>query len=293
MRAMGDMKRPLIVMTVCAVMNAILDPIMIFGLFGFPAMGIAGASLATVISRFCGMITTLSFIHFHYRLLDFRYRNFGELIESWKKILHVGIPGAVIRIFPQLLRAVITRLAASLGGIISVAAVAAGARIESFAFIISMAVGAALVPITGQNWGAARYDRVHRTRVLLNKTAVVYGLVFFVIMLLCANPIARIFSNEMEVVSGIRWYLWIVTIGIIGLNLYNWTSTQLNAAGKPRWVLGINVLGTSAILIPLTALGAYLFDYIGMLIGLSAGQLLVGFLATTIGKRELAPHRGF
>ncbi len=86
MRAMGDMKRPLIVMLVCAVLNAILDPILIFGLFGFPAMGMAGASLATIISRFVGMLTTLSFIHFHYGLLDFKYRSISELIDSWKKI---------------------------------------------------------------------------------------------------------------------------------------------------------------------------------------------------------------
>ena len=62
MRALGDMKRPLIVMMVCAVFNVILDPILIFGLLGFPAMGIAGAALATILSRFAGMVTTLSFL---------------------------------------------------------------------------------------------------------------------------------------------------------------------------------------------------------------------------------------
>ena len=288
MRAIGDMKRPLIVMLVCAVMNVILDPIMIFGLLGFPAMGIAGASLATIISRFAGMVTTLSFIHFHYGLLDFKYRNFGELIDSWRRILHIGIPGAVVRIFPQLLRAVLTRLAATVGGVTAVAAVAAGTRIESFAFIISMAVGTALVPIIGQNWGASRFDRVNRTRYILNRTAVVYGLVVLLLMLPLAGPIARIFSDDAGVVAYVTWYLWILMIGSVGLNLYNWTSEQLNAAGKPRWVLIINVVGTSAILIPMTVLGARFFGFKGMLIGLCLGQLILGFLATRVSRRELA-----
>jgi putative MATE family efflux protein len=287
MRAMGDMKRPLIVMMVCAVVNVILDPIMIFGLFGFPAMGMAGASLATIISRFAGMVTTLSFIHFHYGLLDFKYRNFGELLDSWRKILHVGIPGALVRLFPQLLRAVLTRLAAVVGGVAAVASVAAGSRIESFAFIISMSVGTALVPIIGQNWGAAKYDRVNKTRMVLNRTAVVYGLVVFALTLPLARIVARVFSDDSAIADGIQWYLWILMFGSIGLNLYNWTSEQLNAAGKPKWVVMINVLGTSIILIPMTVLGAKLGSYRGMLLGLCLGQLLLGLLAFFIGRREL------
>ncbi|TVR57940.1 MAG: MATE family efflux transporter [Spirochaetaceae bacterium] len=287
MRAMGDMKRPLIVMAVCAILNVILDPIMIFGLFGFPAMGIAGASLATVISRAAGMITTLSFLHFHYGLIEFRYKNVRELFESWKRILHVGIPGAVVRVAPQILRAVVTRMAATVGGITAVAAVAAGSRIESFALIVGMAIGTALVPITGQNWGAERFDRVDRTRVLLNRTAFVYGAVAFLLAIPLAGPVARIFTADVELVSHIQWYLWIVTLGLVGLNLYNWTSEQLNAAGKPRWVLLINLGGTTCILIPLTLLGAFAFGYRGMLAGLAAGQLVLGGVACVVGRRHL------
>jgi putative MATE family efflux protein len=287
MRAMGDMKRPLIVMLVCAILNAILDPILIFGLFGFPAMGMAGASLATIISRFAGMVTTLSFIHFHYGLLDFRYRNLKELIDSWRKILHVGVPAGFVRIFPQLLRAVLTRLAAAVGGVGAVAAIAAGSRVESFAFIISMAIGTALVPVVGQNWGAKKYDRVDQTRKTLNKTAVVYGIAAFVAMLLLARPVATIFSDDAVVVDQIRWYVWIMMLGSIGLNLYNWTSEQLNAAGKPKWVMIINIVGTCLILLPLTIAGSKIYGYRGMLAGLCVGQIVLGFAATKIGRREL------
>jgi putative MATE family efflux protein len=286
MRAMGDMKRPLIVMMVCAVLNVILDPIMIFGFLGFPAMGIAGASLATVISRAAGMITTLSFVHSRYGLLDFRYQNMLELLDSWKKILHIGIPSAVVRIFPQVLRAVLTSLAAGVGGVAAVAAVAAGSRIESFAIIIRGAVGVALVPMIGQNWGARRFERVDRARWLLNRAAVVYGCLAFAVMLPAALSIARIFSSDPEVIDRTRWYLWIMMFASIGLNLYSWTSGQLTAAGKPRWVLVINVLGTCLILIPMTVLGARL-GFRGMLLGLCVGQLLLGTLATIVGKREL------
>ena len=124
MRAMGDMMRPFIVMLTCAVINIILDPILIFRLFGLPAMGIKGAAIATIISRFAGMITTLSFVHFHYGLIDFKYDSFKELIDSWKQILYVGVPGIIIRLFPQLLRGTLTSLTSSIGGMTAVAAIA-------------------------------------------------------------------------------------------------------------------------------------------------------------------------
>jgi putative MATE family efflux protein len=288
MRAMGDMKRPLIVMMVCAVLNAIFDPILIFGLFGFPAMGISGAALATILSRFAGMVTTLSFVHFHYRLIDFRYRSVRELFDSWKRILHIGVPGAMVRLFPQVLRAVLTRVAATVGGVAAVAAVAAGTRIESFAFIISMAIGTALVPVIGQNWGASRFERVDRTRVLLNRTALVYGAAAFLVMLVLAKPVARIFTSDPVIVSLVATYLRIMMIGSIGLNLYNWTSEQLNAAGKPKWVVIINVAGTSLVLIPLTIAGSRIGGFTGMLGGLCVGQIAVGLFARYIGKRKLA-----
>ncbi len=292
MRAMGDMKRPLIVMLVCAVFNIILDPILIFGLFGFPAMGIAGAALATIISRAAGMVTTLAFIHFHYRLIDFKYNGLGELFASWKRILHVGVPAAVVRLFPQLLRAVLTSLAAAVGGVSAVAAIAAGSRIESFATIISMAVGTALIPVIGQNWGAGRLDRVDRARVLLNRAAIGYGLLITAIAIPAAGALARIFTTDADVVLHTRWYLWIVLPGTIGLNLYNWTSEQLNAAGKPRWVVIINVVGTAAILIPLTVVGSRVGGFVGMLVGLCSGQWILGYAATRVGKRELGPVAG-
>jgi putative MATE family efflux protein len=292
MRALGDMKRPLVVMLVCAVLNAILDPIFIFGLAGFPAMGISGAALATIISRAAGMVTTLSFVHFHYGLIDLKYKSGRELIESWRRILHVGLPASVVRLFPQLLRAVLTTLAASVGGVAAVAALAAGTRIESFALIISMAAGTALMPIVGQNWGAGRLDRVNEVRRLMNRWSGMYGLVAFALVLPTAPLLATIFTSDPTVIAYTSWYLRLAMVGMVGFNLTSWTSGQLNAAGKPRWVIILNVGGTVAIMIPLVVLGARLLDFHGMIAGLVAGQLLVGLAAARVGKRELAGEPG-
>jgi putative MATE family efflux protein len=121
MRASGDMVRPFIVMMVCAVFNIILDPLFIHGYWIFPRLGIKGAALATVISRLLGMITTVSFLHFHHHLLSFKFETIKELFNSWKGILKIGLPSITVMLMPQLLRSVLTSQVSSLGGSVAVA----------------------------------------------------------------------------------------------------------------------------------------------------------------------------
>ena len=227
MRALGDFIRPLIVMLICALANVILDPIFIFGYFGVPAMGIQGAAIATVLSRVMGMTATLSFAFFHHKIIDFKYEHKFEIIESWKKIIHIGVPGAIVRLLPQTLRALLTSFAAKSVGVLGVAAVAAGARIESFATIISMAVGIALVPIIGQNWGAKKYERVMETKKIINKIALIYGGILLLLSVIFTKSAAKIFTTDSQVIRYTYVYVNIAMVGSIGLNLYNWGQRML------------------------------------------------------------------
>ncbi len=287
MRAVGDMFRPFIVMTICAFTNIILDPIFIFGWFGLPAMGIRGAALATAISRSIGMVATLSFLHFHHGLLDLKPAKLSDMLASWRNILHVGIPGAIIRLFPQILRSILTALAATVGGTIAVAAIAVGTRVESFAFVISGAVGTTIVPMVGQNFGAKKAKRVEQIRITKNLIAIFYGLVTFIIALFFAKPLIKIFSSDPEVINLTVIYLRIILFASMGLNLYNWTGQELNAIGKPKWSLIINGIGTFLVLIPAVYIGARLNGFVGMILGLCIGQLLLGSVSVKIGKDVL------
>ena len=290
MRAVGDTFRPFIVMMVCALLNIILDPILIFGWFGLPAMGIKGAAIATVISRFCGMIVTLSFLHFHHRLVDFKRPTFKVLMSSWKKILIVGIPAIGVALFPQLLRSILTAKAAAVGGTVAVAAIATGSRIESFVYIITQSIGISIVPMIGQNWGAKAYDRVTAIRVLLNKYAVYIGMISSVCILIISEPLISLFTKDPEVVRYTLIYIRLLVMGSFGMNLYNWTGQSLNAIGKSIWTLALNGGGTVLVMIPTLVIGAYAFGFTGMIIGLSLGQVIVGLISVGVGKRFLSDH---
>ena len=289
MRASGDMVRPFLVMAIISVINIILDPLLIHGYWIFPKLGIQGAAIATIIARAFGMIATLSFAHFHHKLLSFKYESVKELFASWKGILKIGLPSTTVQLMPQVLRTIFTALVSSVAGTAAVAAIAVGQRVESFVMLIIFGIGMSLVPLTGQNWGAKQYDRVYSTR----RTAVILSVIYCFIMFLLSLPLAKaassIFTDDPEVIQYSAYYLWIMIVGIIGLNITSWMSRMFTTIGRPIWTLIINVGGTIFILIPLALIGRAVYGYIGILVGVALGQIIVGFAALILAKYKMRP----
>lgn len=291
MRASGDMIRPFIVMLICAVFNIILDPFLIHGYWIFPALGIRGAALATMIARFLGMIATLSFAHFHHKLISFKYNSIREMFDSWKGILKIGLPSTTVLLMPQLLRSVLTNLVSAAGGTAAVAAIAVGTRTESFVTMIPYGIGLALVPLVGQNWGAGKYERVFETRRKIVFFAVVYGLFMFAVSLFAAKPVASVFTDDPKVLDLSAIYLWIMIFGMTGLMITNWMSRIFTTLGRPRWTVLLNVGGILIIVIPLAFLGRFIAGYEGILVGICLGQLIVGAYSVYLAKRKMNPDQ--
>jgi Na+-driven multidrug efflux pump len=159
LRATGDTVSPSLVMVLSSVLNMILDPIMIFGWFGFPPMGIRGAALATLLSMAVSCIVVLWILIHRHHLLLLEIPSWRAMLASWQEVLNIGLPSSFSNILVPISGAVITRMVAQYGEA-AVAACSAASRIEMFAFMIPMALGVSLVPFVGQNYGANRLDRV-------------------------------------------------------------------------------------------------------------------------------------
>ena len=289
MRASGDMVRPFIVMLICAVFNIILDPLLIHGYWIFPKLGIQGAALATIISRSLGMVATLYFVSKHHKLINFKYANFKELYTSWKSILSMGLPSISNRLMPQILRTIMTNLAAATG-MAAVAALAVGTRVESFPNMITFGVGLSLIPLIGQNWGAKQYDRVYTVRKRAVQIAIGYGVFVFLMSLPLASLVIKVFTNDSEVIRLGSYYLWLMLLSSAGLSLTTWISQAFTIIGKPRFTLLINVFGIGLITIPLAYLGHRLYGYVGMLAGVSFGQIILGAISVILIFRFMKPR---
>jgi len=91
-RATGDTKTPSAIMIVAVIMNFIMDPMLIFGLGPFPALGIRGAAISTVIARFSSSVAATWVLVHRDRMVTFERTPFREIFASWKSILFIGIP---------------------------------------------------------------------------------------------------------------------------------------------------------------------------------------------------------
>ena len=277
-RATGDTKFPSLIMMISAGINVILDPIMIFGLFGFPRLELAGAALSTVIARTTSMILSLSILHFRERMIDFSIPRLHTLLESWKKILYVGIPAAGTNIMIPVSLGVITRLVAGFGPE-AVAAVGAGGRVQTFALMVTMALAATMIPYIGQNWGAGRYERVRLAQKYSYSFSLAWGILCFVVMAVLAKSIARLFSKEPLVIKGITWYLWIISIGYGFQGICRLTASVFNAINKPLISAGLNFFRLFVLYIPLSYVGGRYIGLKGVYWGVTVSNVAAGIIS--------------
>jgi len=287
LRADGDMVRPLLVMCICATINVVLDPILIFGWGPVPAMGMEGAAIATLIARTFGMVASLGFLHFRSRLIDWSVPHLRELLHSWGQIIRIGVPAALTQVLSPIAQGFYIRLAAGVGGTQAVAAMATGTRIEAFLFILGISYGIAIVPFVGQNYGARALHRVQEAFHLSNRLAFICAGATLLILLPSAKFLSGWFSTDPEVVRLSALYLVIATFGHIGVYLVNWMSQLLTVIGKPRPVMAINLTRVFIFVMPLSLLGSRLHGYTGLVVGLVAGNLLSGAHAYLATRRQL------
>jgi Na+-driven multidrug efflux pump len=93
-RATGDTRTPAAVMIMAGLVNAGLDPFLIFGWGPFPRLELEGAALATVFSWLLALATVLWLLHRRFRMLHWRGTTPRRVLDSWRRILHIGIPAA-------------------------------------------------------------------------------------------------------------------------------------------------------------------------------------------------------
>lgn len=273
--SMGDSRSASALMILGTVLNTILDPIMIFGLLGFPAMGMSGAALATVISQAVSMFWLLYLLYRKHRLLTFRRYALGEYLVSFGRIVKFAVPSILSMMLMPISAAVITRLLSGFGNE-AVAAAGASGRIEMFAFVVPMALGISLTPFISQNFGAGRVDRIREAYKVACRFAVCYGGFIAVVFFLCARWLAGFFSDDPKVVDVIVSYIRIISFGYGMMEVHRYCGFIFTGLHKPASATVLNAIRVMVLLIPLSCLGAHFWGAIGVFWGRLATDITVG-----------------
>ncbi|HBL55098.1 MAG TPA: MATE family efflux transporter [Deltaproteobacteria bacterium] len=277
-RATGDTKTPSLIMVIAAVVNAVLDPLLIFGYGPFPELGIQGAAIATVISFISIMLAGLWVLGIRNRMLTANWPGIAEILRSWKALLYIGIPAMLTQLLFPVSNAVLTRIAADLGDA-TVAAFGVGTRIESLAMIGSMALSSVIIPFIGQNYGAQNFDRIKDASRFLLRFALVWGASVWAILALISGGIAWAFTDDPEIQNFIQQFFWIVPFGFAFHGISQLISASCNALHRPFHSTTINILRLFLFLIPLVYLGSQIWGTTGFFFGIALGNLATGGIA--------------
>lgn len=283
-RAIGDTKTPSAIMLIAVAVNGIMDPLLIFGLGPFPRLELAGAAIATVIARASIFVVSLYVLHFREKMITFAKRKLADIVESWKRILYIGVPAAGTRIIVPVVMGVITRLLASYGPE-AVAAFGVAARLEFFALAVVWALASVIGPFVGQNWGAREYARVESGINMGERFAVLWGLGMCIGLVALAKPVASIFSDNPAVVSTIVLYLKIVPLAFGAGGVIILGSAALNVLNKPLHAASLIFMQMVVFYIPLAHLGSQLLGLRGIF-----GGAAVAYIVTGVGAHFLVKH---
>ncbi|KPP82759.1 MAG: multidrug and toxin extrusion (MATE) family efflux pump YdhE/NorM family protein [Oceanicaulis sp. HLUCCA04] len=284
LRALGDAILPSIIMILAAVLNMILDPILIFGLGPIPAMEVQGAALATLISNLVVFVVAMGIMIFREKIIDLSWPGFAEMAWNWGEIARIGAPAAGSNMINPMAMTLVFAAAARFGEPV-VAGFGVAQRLEALALIPLFALSGSIGPITGQNGGAGHVDRVREAFRSAFMFCVGWGVAMAVLLAALAFPLSWLFlpSEEGQAMARLTWWIAPVTMGGYGIAMA--AAAGFNGLGRPLLGVGINLTRCFALLVPLVWLGATQFGPAGMIGGYALANVLAGVLIAFVVLR--------
>lgn len=287
LRACGDTKTPSILMAAAGFLNAVLDPILIFGLGPIPELGIAGAAWATVLAWSLSYGYLLYLLVVKLELVSPKLPDRAVMLSSGREMLRIGIPAAGANMMTPLAAGIMTAIAASFGDS-TVAAFGVGARLEPIATLIVLAMSSSLPPFVSQNFGAGRIDRVEEAYHLSVRFILAWQLLVYVVLALSAPLIAATFSDDPEVINTIKLFIWILPLGYGLQGLIILTNSSLNALHRPMAALYLSAMRFFVFSVPLAYVGSQLFGLPGFFGGALCGNILMAGISRRAFRRALS-----
>jgi len=280
LRSVGDAKRAMYSTLAGGAVNAILDPIFIFGF----DWGLHGAAIASVISRFAvAWVALYGVMHIHQLLGRFNYRLW---ISDQKEIFNVAVPAMVTNVATPIGNAYVTMMIASFGDGY-VAGWAIVGRLLPVTFGMIFAMSGAVGPIIGQNFGANLHDRVNLSMKRAVQFTCGYVAIMALIIYLLQAQIIQLFSAQGDAAELISFYCTWLCISFIFNGILFIANAAFNNLGYPTTSTVMNIGKATIGTIPLVYLGGEWFGAIGVIAGQAVGSILFGIIAWIWAQRIL------
>ena len=200
LQAIGNTTLSMISLIIGAILNIILDPIMMFGLYGCPAMGIKGAAIATVIGQIAGAIAALFFNHKKNPLIHVHFKNYHFNKQDIFDIYRVELPTIIMQAIGSVMTLAVNTILLDVSTT-TVAFFGIYYKLQNFLMMPINGLGQAVIPIVGYNYGAKKMDRVQQTWKILLPTGIIIALCGTIIFFIFGQPLLLLFSASQEMLN--------------------------------------------------------------------------------------------
>jgi len=269
-RGVGDTLTPMIVSTISGGVKVVLNYLLIFGKYGFPALGVAGLAVSSIVASVLSLLMYFVIV-FSCKFEVKRTALSGVLdLALWRKIALIGIPSMVENFFSQFARLLYTYMVAFFGTAV-LAANEIGIRIESYSFMPGFAFSVASASLVGQSLGERNVDKAKK--VFKEASMIAGSIMLFAALIFLVFPehLSRIFISDPEVVEYSALYLRIMAFQQPFLGAYMVCAGGIRGSGDTKTPLYISLISTYSCRIGL----GYL---LGFILGLNAAGVWLGGL---------------
>ena len=232
-----------------AVINLILDPILIFGYLGFPEMGVSGAALATVIGQFFAAALAIYFNITKNKELNLSFKRFVLHFKTIKIIYSVGIPSILMVSISSIMTFGLNKILIDFSST-AVAVLGVYFKLQSFVFMPIFGLNNGMIPIVAYNYGSLDPERIKKTIKLAVTYAISIMIVGFLIFQIFTEPLLRLFEASDEMIAIGIPALRVISLCFIPAGFCIIIVSNFQAFGKGILSLIVSVVRQLVVLLP-------------------------------------------
>ncbi len=252
----GFAKTSMLTVVIGAALNIILDPVFIF-MFN---MGVRGAALATIISQGVSAAWVIRFLTGKRTTLHIKKHCMRINPQIMLPVLALGVSPFIMQSTESLLSVVLNTSLLKYGGDIAVGAYTVLGSVIQIVNLPMQGLFQGAQPITSYNYGAQKFDRVKRSVRLLTITAVTYGTVFWLALMLVPQVFVGMFTSDAALTEMTVWSMRIFLAGVFAFGFQGSFQNSFLALGQAKVSLLMALLRKIVLLIPLIFIMPVFFE---------------------------------
>ena len=296
LQASGQPVYNMIMQGIGALVNIVLDPIFIFGYFGIPAMGVAGAALATVLGQIIAMLLGIWIVQKKTQSIQIHIRSFSLDFSILKQIYKIGFPAILMQSIMSFMTVFMNQILVPFS-LLAVNVFSIYYKLQQFVFMAVLGMTNALVPILAYNYGARSYTRIQQAiRISLGLSIVIMAVGTLIFQIFPSQLLLLFDANVSMMEIGIP-ALRIISFSFVFAGISMVLGSVFQALGHPNTSLWITLLRQLVVLVPLTYVFASIFGLNICWLSFVITEILCAFLSLValryVDQKTIQPLKTF